>query len=289
VTYTSQQSLSRWICLSAFDIKHFEVWRFGSYMFAHANVLHILMNMWGLYIFGKPLEARLGPTRFLNLYLASGFVGGLFWMLFNWNSEASVIGASGAVCGVMVAVAMVYPTARVAVLLPLLIIGAVSLFVTVSDSVMWIAVILCLLFMDKIPAMAMTMKSLVWLFIAMDVVGEWQLSRAAGAQVAHLAHLAGMLGGFLYMRLAFRQGGSGFDGVRDWWARLRLRRARRNEHGAFDHLPPRGGPPQDDGLPDNFRVEVDRILDKIGAQGISSLTPAERQTLEQARQRFKRP
>lgn len=290
VSNYSGHYLSEWLCLSGpyLHLPRPHVWRLGSYMFAHASPLHILMNMWGLYIFGKPLEERIGAGRFLNLYLFSGFIGGLAWVTFNWNNPTPVIGASGAVCGVVVAVAMVFPNARVGVILPLIVLAVVSLFVTIPGSIFAIIVVLCLLFMDRMPVMSMTMKTMVGLFVAIDAMGEWIVARSVNpaSNVAHLAHLAGMLGGFLYMRLALGHKGRWLDSVRDWWRQRRVRRL------TPDDLPGAGPTPADrhgDPPPEHFRAEVDRILDKIGAQGIASLTPEERQTLEKARDRLKRP
>src|SRR5829696_7377186 len=76
-------------------------WTFITYMFLHGSITHILFNMLGLYFFGSRVEERLGSRRFLTLYFISGIAGALLSMFFARN--ASVIGASGAVFGIMLA------------------------------------------------------------------------------------------------------------------------------------------------------------------------------------------
>ena len=83
--------------------------RIITYMFVHGGFWHLCINMWSLYIFGKPVEERTGPVVFLKLYFVSGIIGGLCWVLSNLNSTIPLVGASGAVFGVMAAAAMLFP------------------------------------------------------------------------------------------------------------------------------------------------------------------------------------
>jgi len=101
------EEMSSSFALSASAVREGEIWRLFSYMFLHAqgNILHILLNMWGLYLFGGVTAAALGPRRFLALYFLSGLAGALFWLIFNWDTSVLVVGASGAVFGVMMAAA----------------------------------------------------------------------------------------------------------------------------------------------------------------------------------------
>ncbi len=150
--------------LSAYGIRQLRFWQLVSYMFLHGNWLHLLLNMWGLYLFGTHVYQRLGTKRFLTLYVLSGISGSLFWLLFNWSSRSSVIGASGAVFGVVMAAAVLSPDMRI---------------------------------MLVFPPVPMKLRTLVFVFAGIEIFSE--LSNVQGG-VAHLAHLGGFLGAYIYMR-----------------------------------------------------------------------------------------
>ncbi|MGB8131627.1 MAG: rhomboid family intramembrane serine protease [Candidatus Angelobacter sp.] len=86
---------------------------FLSSMFLHASLPHVLLNMWGLAIFGDNVEDRLGHFRYLAFYLVCGLAAGLTHLIFNFNSSVPTVGASGAIAGVMGAYLILYPRARV--------------------------------------------------------------------------------------------------------------------------------------------------------------------------------
>jgi membrane associated rhomboid family serine protease len=88
----------------------------------HAGFVHLLGNMWYLWIFGNSIENRMGPVRFLLFYLSCGMTAGLTHIVFNLNSPIPTIGASGAVAGVLGAYLVSYPFARVLTLIPFFII-----------------------------------------------------------------------------------------------------------------------------------------------------------------------
>jgi membrane associated rhomboid family serine protease len=88
-------------------------------MFLHGSFLHILMNMWFLYIFGDNIEDRLGHIRYLAFYLLCGVAAGLVHLYTNWGSKIPTIGASGAISGVMGAYLLLYPRSRVLTLIPI--------------------------------------------------------------------------------------------------------------------------------------------------------------------------
>jgi len=92
---------------------------FLSSMFLHGGFLHILMNMWFLYIFGDNIEDRLGHIRYLVFYLLCGVAAGLVHLFTNWNSNIPTIGASGAISGVMGAYLLLYPRSRILTLIPI--------------------------------------------------------------------------------------------------------------------------------------------------------------------------
>jgi membrane associated rhomboid family serine protease len=96
-----------------------QVLPFLTSMFLHGGFLHILGNMWFLYIFGDNIEDRLGHLRYLIFYLLCGVAAGLIHLFTNWNSKMPTIGASGAIAGVMGAYLLLYPRARVLTLIPI--------------------------------------------------------------------------------------------------------------------------------------------------------------------------
>src|SRR5579862_7832753 len=90
-------------------------------MFLHGGWLHIIGNMWFLWIFGDNIEDYLGHFRYLIFYLVSGFVAAVAHILLNAGSNLPTVGASGAIAGVMGAYFVLYPRARVLTLVPLII------------------------------------------------------------------------------------------------------------------------------------------------------------------------
>jgi membrane associated rhomboid family serine protease len=91
---------------------------FFSSMFLHGGWIHLLGNMWTLWIFGDNVEDRLGHGKFLLLYLLSGLAAGALHIFTNFNSMVPTIGASGAVAGVMGAYLRFFPHARVHTVIP---------------------------------------------------------------------------------------------------------------------------------------------------------------------------
>jgi hypothetical protein len=87
-------------------------------MFLHGSWLHVLGNMWMLWIFGDNIEDYLGHFRYLLFYLLCGLAAALTHIAFNLNSKAPTVGASGAIAGVMGAYLILYPRARVLIWFP---------------------------------------------------------------------------------------------------------------------------------------------------------------------------
>lgn len=92
---------------------------FFSYMFLHGGFLHLLGNMWFLYIFGDNVEDRLGSSRFIAFYILSGVVAVLIHLVTNWHSRLPTIGASGAIAGVMGAYFLLFPRSRILTMIPI--------------------------------------------------------------------------------------------------------------------------------------------------------------------------
>ena len=88
-------------------------------MFLHGGFMHLLGNMWYLWIFGDNVEDRLGKPLFLVFYLVAGIAAGVIHFAFNPTSSVPAVGASGAIAGVLGAYLVAYPHARVIMLLPL--------------------------------------------------------------------------------------------------------------------------------------------------------------------------
>ena len=226
----------------------FEPWTVLTYMFVHGDFFHLLMNMLGLFFFGPVLEDRWGSRQFIKFYLLCGLGGALLSVLF-WDQ--AIIGASGAVFGVMVAFAMYWP-----------------------DSPIYIWGIF--------PIKA---KWLVAGLVTLNLISALNGTRSG---TAHLAHLGGAFAAFGYLKSPFAP--SAFGEVygsprskkktRGW--RDLLPRRRTGKLAAEPPTPVRPRPPEAPRPLD----DVDRILDKISSQGIGSLTEEERLRLEEASRRL---
>ena len=140
-----------------------------SSMFMHGSLMHILGNMLFLWIFGNNIEDHLGKIRFLLYYLLAGIAASLIHTLFHPLSLVPVIGASGAVSGVMGAYLILYPRARIRTLVFLFII------ITTVD----------------IPA---SLFLIVWFMFQFFYAGS-------GEGIAWLAHIGGFLAGIVLLRL----------------------------------------------------------------------------------------
>jgi len=142
-------------------------------MFLHGGWLHILGNMWTLMIFGRGVEGRMGPGRFLAFYLFCGIVAGFAHVLSSAGSNVPTLGASGAIAGVLGAYFLLFPRARLLVVIPIFI---YPLFF-------------------ELPAIFF----LLWWFAVQILSGTSALHLAsAGGGVAWWAHVGGFLAGALF-------------------------------------------------------------------------------------------
>ena len=89
------------------------IWQPVTYMFFHGGVWHVLINMFVLWMFGSELERFWGKTKFLRFYFITGVGSGLVTMLFDIQSTTPIVGASGAVYGVLLAYGLTYPNRTV--------------------------------------------------------------------------------------------------------------------------------------------------------------------------------
>lgn len=146
-------------------------------MFLHGGWLHVLGNMWFLWIFGKGIEDLLGHVRFLVFYLLCGIAAGFVHILTNFYSPVPTVGASGAIAGVMGAYLIKFPNARIVTLV------FIFIFITTLD----------------IPAVFLLgYWFLLQLFSGAGSVGESQVSRG---DVAWFAHVGGFLAGMALVKL----------------------------------------------------------------------------------------
>lgn len=146
-------------------------------MFIHGGFLHILGNMWFLWVFGRGVEDVLGHGKYLFFYLLCGVAAALAHILINAGSTVPTVGASGAIAGVMGAYLITFPRARIITLVLLFI------FITTVD----------------IPAAFLL---LYWFAIQFfNGVGSVGYSQASKGDVAWFAHVGGFVAGIVLIKL----------------------------------------------------------------------------------------
>jgi len=267
--------------LHFFMASDFHFYQLVTYLFLHANFMHILSNMFGLWMFGCVIENVWGQKKFLFYYISCGIGAGLLQELAQFVSfyfmihaqDASVgvsdllvigqqlstqlngwttIGASGAVYAIILAFGMTFPNER--------------------------------LFIIPIP-FPIKAKWFVIIYVAFEFVAALGSS---GDGVAHTAHLGGMLFGFLMIRYWNRHPGQRFDRNRgeQFFEQLKQnfeKRQNGNRQRTDMHVETGRGTKEDD-MAYNARKkarqdEIDAILDKIRKSGYDSLSKEEKQKL----------
>jgi membrane associated rhomboid family serine protease len=230
-----------------------EPWTVVTYMFAHGGFFHVFLNMLVLFFFGPPLEQRWGSREFLKFYFICGFGGALLSFVFAPMSP--IIGASAAVYGIMLAFAMYWP-----------------------DSPIYIWGVL--------PVKA---KYLVLFMATVSILSMFGSGR--GDNIAHAAHLGGFAAGFLYLK--FNGPGGPLGGFRKMMNRRKLKVVTYDD-SARTTPAARSGPasttrrrPAGSAEEEKLLDELDRVLEKISTQGMSSLTPQERKLLDEVSRRYR--
>jgi membrane associated rhomboid family serine protease len=139
------------------------LWQFATYMFLHGSVFHIFFNMLTLFMFGNELERYWGTPRFLNYYFITGIGAGICSWVVAPHSFSVVIGASGAIYGLLLAYGLTYPNRIVYVnfLLPI-----------------------------KVK----------WLVVIMGAMAFFSSIGGAESGIASIAHLGGMVVGYLFLK-----------------------------------------------------------------------------------------
>lgn len=162
-------------------VQSFAIWQLVTYLFVHASFWHIFFNMLILWMFGAELEQQWGTREFLKYYFFCGIGAGLITLACNWNSVSTTVGASGAVFGVLLAFGLRFPDRRI-------------------------------LFMFILPMKTIHM---VLVLVLLEVYYLWSQPNDG---IGHMAHLGGLICGFLYLR-KYRSINRLFDDLR--WRRAR--------------------------------------------------------------------
>jgi len=151
------------------------VTNFFTSIFMHGGFMHLIGNMWSLWIFGDNIEDTLGHFKYILFYLVCGFVATITHIFFNFSSPVPVIGASGAIAGVMGAYILLFPHARVQTLLFIFI------------------------FIRIIPVPAVIVIGF-WIFLQV-ISGMQTIGITQSTGVAWFAHIGGFAAGILFIYL----------------------------------------------------------------------------------------
>lgn len=216
-------------------------WGAITYMFLHGGLWHLLVNMLVLFFFGPHLERRWGSREFLKYYFICGLGGVALSFLF---VPYWIVGASAAMYGLMLAFAMNWPN------VPIYIWGI-------------------------FPVKAKWLVAFLFLVSLLSAVG------GSNNGVAHFAHLGGILAGFAYLKSDWGPGKSSRSTGRSRGVRIRRMAIVPREDKPDETVQPGSGAKPWSSEDEKVLDEVDRILDKISAEGMSSLTSRERRVLDE--------
>src|SRR5579884_2952537 len=175
-------------------VKLFFVWQLATYMFLHGGFWHIIWNMLALWMFGAELEQMWGARRFLNFYLTCGIFAGLCVVVLNYalpwgNPTSSTICASGAIFGILMAYAVLFPTREI------------LLAFIIPIQVRW--------------------------FVLIIGVVTFMMSFQPGSGVSSFAHLGGLLAGWLWLKKPRSANVNVFGPVQQSFRHWQRRRARK--------------------------------------------------------------
>jgi len=145
--------------------KKFYLWQLGTYIFLHGSLFHLIFNLFALWMFGCQLERQWGTKNFVKYFFVTGIGAGICYALVKPGQLGPVIGASGAIYGILLAYGMIFPERMIYV---------------------W--------FLFPIKA-----KYFVMIFGAIELYAS---ITSAGGGIAHVAHLGGMLFGYFYISYA---------------------------------------------------------------------------------------
>lgn len=220
-----------------FPTSPFEIWRYFTYMFVHVDFWHFLFNMLMLWMFGDEVAEWMGTKHFTIMYLFCGVFAAFFSvvMCFLGLTNNPIIGASGALMGIFVAYYRFFPDRR-------------------------------LLLFFVIP---MKIKYAMWVMVAIDV-----FMAPSGDGIAHLAHLGGVVAGFIYMFVYEGGFGNIMQKFRSPSPRFKV-----NEGGRYAKQNEEPDVIEGEVFYLDEEKRIDEILKKVSKEGVHSLNEAERQFL----------
>lgn len=266
-TLVGDTNMTRWFGYAAGDLESRSYWTLVTYMFVHGGLAHLALNMWTLWLFGPRVERAWGSSTFTWYYLWCGFAGWVGHFMFQGQGGV-LVGASAAILGVAVAYASRWPD------------DEVLFFGIVPMKVRWLVA-----------------------FLAVTNIAMAVLSHGSMGGVAYAAHLGGMLGGWIYLRAPssqsidrFRRRISPAPDYGDDTPRPVPRntsRPRERDAREVDDIVaqskaaiarsrpavPQAAAPTVTAT--STSAAMDAVLDKIAAEGMQSLTTAERLLLEE--------
>ena len=250
ILFSNNPEMTRALSVSVDGIKSLRLYTLITAMFMHGDFMHIFFNMWSLYIFGGVVAPYMGGGRFLALYLIGGVTGNLLWLAANWSTPGILLGASGATFGVMLAVAMLLPQAR---------------------------------FMLIFFPAPIRITTMVIVFAVLEIINEMQQA----GNIAHLAHLGGFVGAYIYLRFAMAKA-IAWDPLRRFSGMPGKRKARPEKmaDGPKLYRNPEQPRSADNNAPVT-RGELDHLLEKISRNGINSLSEEEMARLRKAREQMR--
>jgi membrane associated rhomboid family serine protease len=165
----------------------FAVWQLGTYIFLHGGFFHILFNMFAFWMFGSQLEQEWAKHEFLKYFLITGIGAGISSVVVDPFSTIPIVGASGAVYGILLAFGMYFPDRQIYLY-------------------------------GIVPVRAK------YFVIGIGAIAFLSAMGSGGGGVAHTAHLGGMIFGYLYLKSGRRRGGWRLRDRYEEWRRQRLRR-----------------------------------------------------------------
>lgn len=204
---------------------HLWLWQFLTYMFLHSTTdpWHLIFNMLVLWMFGSEVERVLGTKRFLTLYFTAGIFAGICCCIF--TPLTPIVGASGAIFAIEVAFAMYFPNSTV------------------------------IFYFFPLKA-----KYLVMIFAGITI---FNCIVPKSGNIAHFAHLGGLIYGFLFVRYSYRVA----EYLKKWQIHHQGKEMMKEQE---------------------VRAKVDEILDKVNREGLRNLSRRERNFLKNASKRYKK-
>jgi membrane associated rhomboid family serine protease len=259
VDVSSDGWLENWFGLSGFGVIKGFYWQFITYTFLHGGPMHLFANMIMLYFAGREVETLLGPRHFLSIYFGGGLLGGIAQWAFSPPGDP-VIGASACVCATLLAFTTILPEMELTCLLffviPIRLRAKTLAMLIVGSSVACVLIA----WVDRMGEPSSLLAPVQSLFRP--------FSRSIGS-IAHLAHLGGCLFGWFYVK----QLGYGNPlRIQRYFLEKKQQEERRKLM-----------------TPEQFITEeIDPILEKIGREGIRSLTRNERRILRMGSEKIEK-